>query len=179
MHRCNALFLAAGLTAFDLRPTGATPAQGGFSFVSIDGGRIALDDLRGRLLLIVNTASLCGFAGQFNGLQTLQGRYGPRGLFVLAVPSNDFKQELATGDAVKTYCAMTFDITLPMTDITPVTGPGAHPFYAWLRDTQGFEPTWNFNKVLLDGQGNVAGTWPAPVSPTGRQIAGAIERLLP
>jgi glutathione peroxidase len=157
----------------------AAPAQAGYSFASIDGGSIDLDDLRGRPVLIVNTASLCGFAGQFDDLQALQDQYGPKGLYVLAVPSNDFDQELASGAEVKEYCTLTFDLTLPMTDITHVKGPSAHPFYAWLRDTQGFEPAWNFNKVLLDPQGNVVGTWGASARPTGGRITGAIERLLP
>ncbi len=179
MHRRFALILAATLMSPFSQMALAAPAQGGFSFASIDGGAIDLDTLRGRPVLVVNTASLCGFANQFNDLQALQDRYGPKGLFVLAVPSDDFNQELATGDAVKEYCTLTFDLTLPMTDITPVTGPSAHPFYAWLRDTQGFEPTWNFNKVLLDAQGKVVGTWGASTNPTGRRITGAIENLLP
>jgi glutathione peroxidase len=179
MHRRLALILAAGTVVPFASLASGAPAQGGFSFASIDGGVIDLDDLRGRPVLVVNTASLCGFADQFNDLQALQDRYGPRGLYVLAVPSNDFDQELATGDAVKTYCTLTFDVTLSMTDITPVKGPSAHPFYAWLRDTQGFEPAWNFNKVLLDPQGHVAATWGAPVKPTGRRITSAIEELLP
>ena len=154
------------------------PAQAGYSFVSIDGGTIDLEDLRGRPVLVVNTASLCGFADQFNDLQALQDRYGPEGLFVLAVPSNDFEQELASAAEVKEYCTLTFDLTLPMTDITRVTGPSAHPFYAWLRDAQGFEPAWNFNKVLLDAEGNVVGTWGSTARPTGGRIIGAIERLL-
>jgi glutathione peroxidase len=179
MHRRHLLILAAALPLQIAQTAAATPAQGGFKFPSIDGGVIRLDDLRGRPVLIVNTASLCGFAGQFDDLQALQDRYGPQGLFVLAVPSNDFNQELASGEKVKEYCTLTFDITLPMTDITVVTGPAAHPFYAWLRETEGFEPAWNFNKVLLDPQGNVAGTWGSSTNPTGGRITAAIERLLP
>lgn len=179
MHRRLALILAAVLMSTMAPMAWSTPAQGGFSFASIDGGRIALDDLRGRPVLVVNTASLCGFADQFNDLQALQDRYGPQGLYVLAVPSNDFDQELASGAEVKEYCTLTFDLTLPMTDITPVKGASAHPFYAWLRDTHGFEPAWNFNKVLLDQQGNVVATWGATTRPTGGRITGAIARLLP
>ena len=179
MHRRLALILAATLMSPVGQTAWGTPAQGGFSFVSIDGGAIDLDDLRGRPALVVNTASLCGFADQFNDLQALQDRYGSRGLYVLAVPSNDFNQELATGDAVKEYCTLTFDLTLPMTDITRVTGASAHPFYAWLRDANGFEPAWNFNKVLLDVDGTVVRTWGSSVNPMGGRITTAIEDLLP
>ncbi|HEY6918268.1 MAG TPA: glutathione peroxidase [Tabrizicola sp.] len=153
-------------------------AADGFRFASIDGGDIDLDDWRGKPVLVVNTASLCGFAGQFDGLQTLHETYGPKGVLVLAVPSNDFDQELADEAKVKEYCAMTFDITLPMTEITHVTGPEAHPFYAWVRDQTGFVPGWNFNKVLLAPDGSVAATFGAPTAPESRAITSRIEAFL-
>jgi glutathione peroxidase len=166
--------LTSLLAAFALSPA---LAADGFRFASIDGGEIDLDDWRGKPVLVVNTASLCGFAGQFDALQDLHDRFGDRAL-ILAVPSNDFEQELADEAAVKEYCAMTFDITLPMTEITPVKGPDAHPFYAWVRDQTGFIPGWNFNKVLIAPDGTIAGTFGAPVNPEGRQIAGRIEAML-
>lgn len=154
-------------------------ASAGFRFDSIDGGQIALDDFRGRPVLVVNTASLCGFAPQFDELQALQDRFGPRGLVVLAVPSDDFRQELADEAAVRDYCAVNFDLTLPMTTITHVRGAGAHPFYRWLADEADFVPGWNFNKVLLSGEGEVAGTWGATVRPLSPTITDRIEALLP
>ena len=153
-------------------------AADGFRFDSIDGGEIALDDWRGKPVLVVNTASLCGFAGQFDGLQSLHERYGPKGVLILAVPSNDFDQELADEAAVKEYCAMTFDLTLPMTEITHVRGAEAHPFYAWVREETGFVPGWNFNKVLLAPDGSVAATFGAPTPPESRAITGRIEAFL-
>jgi glutathione peroxidase len=148
-----------------------------FRFASIDGGVIDLGDWRGKPMLVVNTASLCGFAGQFDGLQALHDRFGDRAL-ILAVPSNDFEQELADEAAVKEYCAMTFDLTLPMTEITQVTGAEAHPFYAWARDETGFVPRWNFNKVLIAPDGSIAATFGAPVKPESRAIAGRSEAML-
>jgi glutathione peroxidase len=148
-----------------------------FHFASIDGGQIGLDDWRGKPVLVVNTASLCGFAGQFDALQALHDRFGDRAL-ILAVPSDDFNQELADEKAVKEYCALTFDLTLPMTEITHVKGAGAHPFYDWVRDETGFVPGWNFNKVLIAPDGSIAGTFGAPVRPEGPQIAGRIEAML-
>ncbi len=167
-------FFTGILAALVLSPAWAAD---GFRFASIDGGEIDLDNWRGKPVLVVNTASLCGYAGQFDALQDLHDRFGDKAL-ILAVPSNDFDQELADEAAVKEYCAMTFDLTLPMTEITPVTGAGAHPFYAWVRDQTGFAPGWNFNKVLIAPDGSIAGTFGAPVRPEGPQIAGRIEAML-
>ncbi|NBE06317.1 glutathione peroxidase [Rhodobacter sp. CCP-1] len=154
-------------------------AMAGFNFPSIDGGTIDLDAFKGRPVLVVNTASLCGFAGQFDDLQALHDGYADRGLVVLAVPSDDFRQELGSAAEVKEYCAVNFDLTIPMTDITPVTGDAAHPFYKWVADTSGFVPTWNFNKVLLDGSGDIVATWGSAVRPTAAPVVQKIEALLP
>ncbi len=166
------------LLAVLLTAAAAQAAEPAFRFPSIDGGEINLADWRGSPVLVVNTASLCGFAGQFDTLQTLQDRYGPEGLHVLAVPSDDFNQELADAGAVKEFCAMNFDLTLPMTDITRVRGEGAHPFYVWLAETSGFVPRWNFNKVLLGPDGQVVATWGASADPLSPGITEQIEALL-
>lgn len=155
-----------------------TAALAGFTFTSIDGGKIDLDAWRGSPVLVVNTASLCGYTPQYEDLQALQDAYGPRGLKVLAVPSNDFAQELDSEAEVKAFCDANFGLTLPMTTITPVTGATAHPFYAWVKAQSGFEPGWNFNKVLLDGQGQVVETWGSGPKPTGAAITKRIETLL-
>jgi len=157
----------------------AGPAWAGFSFTSIDGGIIDLDDWAGKPVLVVNTASLCGFSDQFDDLQALHDTYGARGLLVLAVPSDDFNQELASDAEVAKYCAINFDLTLPMTTITHVRGAGAHPFYLWVKAQKGFEPRWNFNKVLLGPDGQVIDTWGSVPKPTGPAIRGAIEAQLP
>ena len=100
-----------------------------FIFKSADGGVINLEDFRGTPVLVVNTASRCGFTGQLEGLQKLSDSYQEQGLTVLAVPSNDFNQELATIEAVKEFCSVNYNLTLPMTDITSVRGKNAHPFF--------------------------------------------------
>ena len=99
-----------------------------FEFESIDGGKIDLSEFQGKPVLIVNTASRCGFTGQLEGMQKLHETYGPKGLVVLAVPSNDFRQELKSVEDVKEFCEVTYGLTLPMTDITSVKGDKAHPF---------------------------------------------------
>lgn len=156
----------------------AAPVAAGFTFTSIDGGVIDLDDWAGKPVLVVNTASLCGYSGQFDALQALHEGFGEK-VLVLAVPSDDFNQELDDEAAVKDYCTMTYDLTLPMTEITPVRGAAAHPFYQWVRAETGFQPGWNFNKVLLAPDGSIAGTWGATVAPEGPQIAGRIKAMLP
>lgn len=149
----------------------------GLHFDSIDGGTIAMDDLRGRPILVVNTASRCAFTQQYDDLQALADQYG--GLAVLAVPSGDFRQELASGAEVAKFCAVNFDLTIPMTDITAVTGPSAHPLYAWLRQDHGFTPTWNFNKILIAPDGELEATWGSSISPRSPEVVRRIEALLP
>ena len=147
-------------------------------FDSIDGGQIGMTDWRGHPVLVVNTASLCGFAPQFTDLQVLYDTYRDQGLIVLAIPSDDFRQEPGTEAEVKEYCALTFGLDLPMATITDVTGPTAHPFYLWLADTQGFVPGWNFNKVLIGADGTVLGTWGSGPNPMGDAIRSAVEAAL-
>jgi glutathione peroxidase len=155
------------------------PALAGFSFPSIDGGTIEMDAYLGKPVLVVNTASLCGFAPQFDDLQALHDTYGPRGLVVLAVPSDDFRQELSDAAAVKDYCEANFDLTIPMTDITHVKGDAAHPFYAWLAAEHDFVPGWNFNKVLIGPAGEVVATWGSVMRPNASPVLRRIEALLP
>lgn len=174
MRRLLAATLA-GMVA--LAAAGPLAAAERFRFASIDGGEIDLADWAGKPVLVVNTASLCGYAGQYDGLQDLHDRFGEAAL-ILAVPSDDFNQELATEAEVKEYCAMTFDLTLPMTEITPVRGSDAHPFYQWVRAETGFAPRWNFNKVLLAPDGTIAGTWGATTAPESAEIAGRIAAMV-
>jgi glutathione peroxidase len=155
-----------------------TAAAADFRFADIDGGDHSLDRWRGQPVLVVNTASRCGFTPQYEGLQALWDRYRDDGLVVLAVPSNDFRQELGSADAVRDFCAVNFGLTLPMTDITRVTGTDAHPFYRWLARAHGFAPTWNFNKVLIAPDGTPAAFWGSTTRPLSRTVREAIEPLL-
>lgn len=159
----------------------AAPVQAAqsFSFPSIDGGTLSLDDWQGRPVLVVNTASLCGFTPQYEGLQALYDRYRERGLVVLAVPSDDFQQELDSAGEVKEFCEVTFGLDLPMTDITRVRGTAAHPFFRWLKDEHGFAPGWNFNKVLIGPDGGFVTAWGSVTKPEAAVIVDRIEALLP
>ncbi|MEM8731145.1 MAG: glutathione peroxidase [Pseudomonadota bacterium] len=150
----------------------------GGAFPSIDGGTVSLEDYRGGPVLVVNTASECGFTPQYEGMQALYDTYRDRGLVVLAVPSDDFNQELGSAEEVKEFCELTYGLTFPMTDITPVTGRKAHAFYRSVRRETGFSPRWNFNKILLDGTGEVVATWRSNTKPQSRDITRRIEALL-
>lgn len=165
-----AIALAGGATAGEPAPDAP--------FVSIDGGTLSLAEWAGQPVLVVNTASMCGFTPQYDALQTLQDRYRERGLVVLAVPSDDFNQELSSAAEVQEFCAVNFNLTLPMTDITPVKGPKAHPFYQWVRAQTGFVPAWNFNKVLIGRDGSVAGSWGSSTAPLSAAIIDAVETAL-
>ncbi|MGJ8589656.1 MAG: glutathione peroxidase [Yoonia sp.] len=147
-------------------------------FDSIDGGTLTLAQWEGQPVLVVNTASMCVFTEQYRELQALYDRYRDQGLIVLAVPSDDFNQELASDAEVKEFCELIYGIDMPMTVITGVKGRNAHPFYQSLRQEAGFTPRWNFNKVLLDHEGQLVETFASRVSPLSDQITQKIDSLL-
>ena len=155
----------------------ATPAPA-FEFEALEGGIIDLDDHRGRAVLVVNTASLCGFTDQYAGLQALHERYGDAGLTVIGVPSDDFRQELGSEAEVAEFCEVNYGLTIPLTTITPVRGDDAHPFYAWLAE-QGAAPNWNFNKALLSPEGTLVAFEGAGTRPLSPRLTGQIEDVLP
>lgn len=171
------LGICLGAASAAMTAIGAFAAPG-FTFASIDGGEISLDDYRGGPVLVVNTASRCGFTYQYEGLQALYDRYRDRGLTVLAVPSDSFYQELGSNEEVKEFCSVNYGLTIPMTEVTDVTGDGAHPFYRWLREEHDFKPGWNFNKALLDADGEFVAGWGASEKPMSEEIAGKVEGAL-
>lgn len=158
------------------RAVQAAPLTGEFN--SIDGGTLAIEDWRGQPVLVVNTASHCGFTGQYAALQDLHETYGDKGLVVLAVPSDSFNQELGSAEEVKEFCDFNYGLTLPMTDITPVKGVDAHPFYKTVAAQTGFVPSWNFNKILVDPQGEVVATYGAGTKPDAPKLIAQVEALL-
>jgi len=178
MMRARRGFLLMGAAAMALGGARGQAETGAFGFDSIDGGRIELSAFRGRPVLVVNTASQCGFTPQYDGLQALHRIYGPQGVLVLAVPSDSFNQELASEEEVATFCEVNYNLTLPMTTITPVRGQRAHPFYRWLAQSHGVSPRWNFTKVLLDGQGAYVAHFGSRTRPTAPVLTAQIEALL-
>jgi glutathione peroxidase len=163
------------LLAATLMLAAAAPARRAydFRFAAIEGGEIDLSAWQGRPLLVVNTASFCGFAPQFAALQRLHEAYAPRGLLLLGVPSNDFNQEAADNAAVKAFCDAEFGVDFPMAAISHVKGPDAHPFFAWAG-----APRWNFFKYLVGRDGRLLQTWPSQVEPGSPELTRAIEAAL-
>jgi glutathione peroxidase len=157
---------AAPGTAFDL------------TLEAIEGGPLPLGAFRGRPMLVVNTASFCGFTPQYAALQRLHDRFGPRGLVVLGVPSNDFNQESPDARTVKQFCDTTYGITFPMTVPARLRGPEAHPLFAFLAERGGGPPRWNFHKYLVARDGRTVRGFPTRVEPESPEMLRAIEAAL-
>lgn len=162
----------------------AAPAKDAFdfAFTSIEGTALPLERFRGRPLMVVNTASFCGFTHQYEGLQALWSRYRERGLTVLGVPSNDFGgQEPGSNAAIKAFCEATFAVDFPLTEKVAVTGDESHPLFDHIRGVLGERagPRWNFSKYLIAPDGAVIASWPSSVAPEDPAIIEAIEALLP
>jgi len=170
------------LTAFGY----SASAQSVFDFEATDiqGQPVPLEEYRGSVLLIVNTASKCGFTYQFEGLQRLWERYRDDGFFVLGFPSDNFlNQEFETEEEILGFCTGEFGVDFPMFAKIDVNGRSAHPLYQYLtsRDTNpefAGRITWNFNKFLLDRNGRVVARFGSRVEPEDPEVTAAIEELL-
>ena len=143
---------------------------------------INLSDYKGKTLVVVNTASLCGFTYQYDGLQKLYDDYKDQGLVVLGVPSNDFgNQESGTNSEVKEFCESTFSITFPLTEKNVVKGKDAHPFFKWSKKELGFiggVPRWNFHKIIIGKDGNAIAGYTALTRPSSKKFISEIEKAL-
>ncbi len=133
----------------------------------------------GKVVLVVNTASYCGFTNQYEGLEKLYAKYKDKGLVVLGFPSNDFgKQEPGSSKEIADFCYNTYGVKFPMFAKSSVTGPAANPLHASLIKLTGKEPKWNFTKYLLDRHGKVIDYYPSKVTPEDKQLVGKIEQAL-
>ena len=151
-----------------------------FKINSITGDQIDFKEFKGKSVLIVNTASYCGFTKQYNDMQELWEKYRDRGLIVLGVPSNSFNQEKSDNSAVKEFCEINFNINFPLTEITDVKGDNAHEIYKWAKANYGKSavPKWNFYKILINKEGKIEDTYASLTSPTSKKITKKIESLL-
>lgn len=152
----------------------------GFSFQGLKGGDIRLADFAGKPVLVVNTASLCGFTPQYAGLQELWTQFRERGLTVIGVPSNDFgSQEPGGASDIGQTVEQTYHVSFPITAKTTVKGPNAHPFYKWAAAERPADlPTWNFHKYLVGRDGHIVDAFSSRVEPTDTRIITAIARNL-
>ena len=150
------------------------------SIESITGEMINFNDYKNKAVLIVNTASYCGFTKQYNELQELWDLYKSKGLIVLGVPSNSFNQEKNSNADIKEFCKVNFNINFPLTTITEVKGENAHELFKWAKDNHGKSavPKWNFHKILIDTDGKVIDTFVSFTKPMSKKITSAIEKIL-
>jgi glutathione peroxidase len=162
-----------------LAQTNACPALLNHRFPRLqDGAPQDLCQFSGKVLLIVNTASYCGFTGQYEGLETLYARYRERGLVVLGFPSNDFEQETGSREQIAELCFNTYGVKFPMFDKTAVKGKDANPLYRQLQQATGVAPRWNFHKYLVGRDGKVIDQYNSLIEPTGRTLTRAVEAAL-
>lgn len=196
----GALFLTAGFTDISsiIKPTGMklrfwkseptvqkeveTVYQ--FTVQDLYGKEVSMADYKGKVLLIVNTASKCGLTPQLKGLEALYEKYKDRGFVVLGFPSNDFAgQEPLEGEAIADFCTKNYGVTFPVFDKVKVKGQDACPLYKFLADIErngkvDTKPGWNFHKYLIDREGRVQDYFASPTSPDSEKIHNAIEALL-
>ena len=151
-----------------------------FSFPALDKGEIKLADYAGQPLMIVNTASLCGFTPQYAGLQQLWTEFHARGLAIVGIPSNDFGgQEPGGASDIAETAQHQYGVTFPISAKTVVKGPNAHPFYKWAAELRPKDvPRWNFHKYLIGRDGNIADVFPESVEPTDTRVKTTIARAL-
>ena len=151
-----------------------------YSIKSITGEIINFKDYKNKVILIVNTASFCGFTKQYNELEELWNLYKEKGLIVLGVPSNSFNQEKDNDADIKEFCEVNFNISFPLTTITEVKGENAHELFKWAKKNHGksAEPKWNFHKILINKEGKVEDTFASFTKPMSNKITKAIENIL-
>ncbi len=151
-----------------------------FKINSISGDIINLNDFKGKPVLVVNTASYCGFTKQYDDMQELWERYKDKGLIVLGIPSNSFNQEKKDNSDVKEFCEVNFNINFPLTEITDVKGDKAHEIYKWAKENFGKSavPKWNFYKILINKEGKIEDTYASLTNPTSKKIINKVESLL-
>ena len=179
-RRALALLLAAQCLA-PRSSVAAEPSAFDFVFEAIEGGPMPLAKWRGKVLLVVNTASFCGYTRQYQGLQALHERYGEAGLVVIGVPSNDFGAQEPKGEKeILSFCQGAFNVTFPLTEKQAVAGKTAHPFYGWARTVlgAGAAPRWNFHKYLVGRDGRLIAGYGSSVAPQSATLVRAIEEAL-
>ncbi len=151
-----------------------------FKINNISGKVLNLKDYKNKVILLVNTASYCGFTKQYNDLQNIWDKYKNKNFVVIAVPSNSFNQEKKTNNEVKEFCEFNFAINFPITEISNVRGNDAHPIYKWAKDNYGASaiPKWNFHKILINKNGKIEATYSSFTKPNSQKIINKIEELV-
>ena len=149
-----------------------------FSFINIKEGLINLKDYRGKTLIIVNVASRCGFTNQYDDLQRLWSNYKNKGVVVIGIPSNNFKQEPGSNKEIRKFCESTFGVDFPMAEKTNIIGKNAHPFFKWAKKDYGIAavPKWNFHKIIINKNGKISNTFTSITKPYSKKFINFIEK---
>jgi len=181
LHKSKLLFLIIMISLF----TTTTNAEYkklayDFTFKDLDGSNINLNEYKNKIIVIVNVASQCGFTKQYKDMQKVWEEYQNKGVIIIAVPSNDFKQETGTNEEIKNFCESKFGITFPITEKVSVRGVNAHPFYLWAKDNFGNSaiPKWNFHKIIINKSGKVSATFSSITNPSSKKFLKIINNLL-
>ena len=151
-----------------------------FKIDSITGENIDLNKFKDKVILVVNTASYCGFTKQYTDLQKLWDTYKLRGLVVLGIPSNSFNKKKNSNSEVKKFCEVNFEINFPLSTITDVKGENAHEIFKWAKENYGKSaiPKWNFHKILINKQGKIESTFSSLTNPMSNKLINSIEKIL-
>ena len=151
-----------------------------FKIESNSGEIIELNKFRNKIILVVNTASYCGFTNQYDDMQKLWENYKDKGLIVIGVPSNSFNQEKDNNKEIKEFCEVNFNINFLLTTISEVKGKNAHEIYKWARENHGKSavPKWNFHKILINKEGKIEDTFASMTKPTSKKLIKTIEDIL-
>jgi glutathione peroxidase len=174
-----ALLALGGACVQAAEPAASCPALLQHSFPRLqDEKPQSLCQYSGKVLLVVNTASYCGFTGQYEGLEQLHARYRDQGLVVLGFPSNDFAQESGNNQQIAEFCANTYGVKFPMFAKSSVTGAQASPFFRQLAEATGQKPRWNFYKYLIGRDGKPVASYSSMTSPDNKGLLREVERLL-
>src|SRR6185312_12972352 len=180
--RIGSTFAASAFapSAFAQAPAMSRPTAYAYTFAGLDGAKLSLADHAGKPILVVNTASQCGYTPQLAGLQQLWTRYRDRGLLIIGVPSNDFGgQEPGSPAEINKTAHGEYGVSFPLAAKADVKGPSAHPFYKWAaHERPGETPRWNFHKYLIGCDGLLAAVFPTQTEPTDPRVIAAIEQQL-
>ena len=152
-----------------------------FKFKDLDGSILSLSEYKGKIIVVVNVASQCGFTKQYEDMQKIWSEYQKKGVVMIGVPSNDFgNQEPGNNEDIKNFCEAKFGISFPMTEKVIVKGKEAHPFYIWARENHGKSavPKWNFHKIIVDKNGKIAETFSSITRPSSNKFIKTLEKLI-
>jgi len=175
--RKSAFFLVAVLACTALGAQAKTIYD--FTMKSIDGDPVSLKSYKGKVVLLVNVASKCGYTPQYTALEALYEKYKDRGLVIVGIPANNFmSQEPGTNEEIKTFCTRKYNVSFPMLAKVSVKGEDITPLYQYLTAAEGGDVKWNFTKFLIGKNGKVAGRFEPAVTPEAPELSAAIEREL-